>query len=162
MLLGSLVADRLADHRQVEAVYLGGEIGFWVRGEDGTSGVVFFRVYGSGKWDLNGSNGVIFRDFQEINFKVDECFIGAMEEVLGISIFCNKFLETGDSGVDLMLVEFDEGDALLFFIILYLAPLDDIFMVGQVLFKCFDFRRKCLLLLLLWIFLLLLDFLAHC
>lgn len=162
MLLSSLVANSFTDHWQVEAVNLGGEVGFRVRGEDGATRVVFLRVDGSWKWDLDGANGVIFWDFREIDFKVDEGLIGAMEEILDVSVFCDKLLEAGDSRVDLVLVEFDKRYALLFFIILDLAPLDHIFMVGQILFECLDFRGECLLLLFLRIFLLLLDFLAHC
>ena len=85
-----------------------------------------------------------------------------MEEVLDVGVLGDELLEGGDCGVDLVLVEFDEGGALLFFIILDLAPLDHIFMVGQVLFQRLHFWRNCLLLLLLRIFLLLLHFLAHC
>jgi hypothetical protein len=44
-----------------------------------------------------------------------------------------------------MLVELDEGDALLFFIILQLASLNDIFVMGQILFERFGFdRSSCL------------------
>ena len=60
VLLCPLVADSLADHRQVEAVDLGGEVGLRVGGEDGAAGVVLLGVDGGGEGDLDGANGVVF------------------------------------------------------------------------------------------------------
>jgi hypothetical protein len=67
---------------------------------------------------LDGSNGIMLRDFREVNFKIDESLVGTLEEVFYVFIVLDIFFQTGNCRVDLMFVKFDQGNAFLFYSIL--------------------------------------------
>jgi hypothetical protein len=63
MLLSSLISNNLTHHWQIQPINFGGEVSFRIRRKDGTPGVVFLRIDGDGKWDLDGTNRVVLRNF---------------------------------------------------------------------------------------------------
>jgi hypothetical protein len=160
MLLGPLVPDAFADHRHSQSVHLLVELLLGVGGEDGASGVVLLAVDGDGEWDLDGADGVVDGDFCEVDFEVDEGFVGAVEEVFGVVVLGDEGFEAVDGGVDLIFVEFDEGDAFLFFGVLQFSAFEDVLVVRQVLLEGVDFGGFLLRGLLFR--LRLLHFLSHC
>jgi hypothetical protein len=85
-----------------------------------------------------------------------------MKQIFNIVTLGDKLFERGNCRVDLVFVQLDERDALLFETILDLALLDDVFVVRKILLDWLNFLNIGLLFCLFRVLLLLLNFLAHC
>jgi hypothetical protein len=71
-------------------------------------------------------------DMCQVYFKIDEAFVSSLEEIFHVFGLLDEGFEIDECSIDLIFIELNESDSLLFLSEMQFGPLDDVLIMGQV------------------------------
>ena len=131
--LDFLVTNNFSDLRNVQILDFLSKVSFWISGENCETRIVFLWVNWMREFDLDWSDWVMFWDFWEIHFQIDESIL--WEKVDRWFVFSIEIFKTINSLSYLEFIKFNKSNCFIFLFSNELSFSDNIFFIRKELFQ---------------------------